>query len=268
VPAKLAEPDLRPILPAVFLLAAALCAPPAAPAAPPAPGSDTAREKRWADEIVPALVVGEAVWLQGKRPQKFLGLYAEAKGAKETKGAVILAHGLGVNPDYGLVGQLRSRLFDMGYSTLSIQMPILAADAPPEGYAALFPEANERLATAISYLHRKGYRRITLVSHSMGSRMAGQYIARYPKVPLTGWIALSVSSGEFPPLKRVTFPVYDVYGEKDFNAVTGGAARRAAMLKRLRGSGQVMVYGADHFYAKKEKELASLIRFLIEGEPK
>jgi pimeloyl-ACP methyl ester carboxylesterase len=255
---------LRPYLPAVFLLAAALCAPPAA-AAPPAPSSDYAREKRWADEIVPGLVVGQAVWLQGKRPQKFLALYAEAKDAK---GAVILAHGLGVNPDYGLIGNLRARLYDMGYSTLAIQMPILAADAPPEGYAALFPEANERLATAISYLHRKGYRRITLVSHSMGSRMAGQYIARYPKVPLTGWIALSVSGGEFPPLKRMGFPVYDVYGEKDLEAVTAGAAKRAAMLKRLRGSGQVMVYGADHFYAKKEKELASLIRFLIEGEPK
>src|SRR5262249_24927688 len=82
---------------AALLLAFAL----AARAAAPAVDSDYAREKRWADEIVPSLVVGEAVWLQGKRPQKFLGLYAEAKNPK---GAIIFAHGLGVNPDYGLIG--------------------------------------------------------------------------------------------------------------------------------------------------------------------
>jgi pimeloyl-ACP methyl ester carboxylesterase len=250
---------LRPNLPAVFLLAAALCAPCAAQ------NSDYAREKRWADEIVPGLVVGEAVWLQGKQPQKFLGLYAEAK---DPKGAVIFAHGLGVNPDYGLIGALRVRLHDLGYTTLSIQMPILAADAPAEGYDALFPEANERFATAIRYLHRKGYRRITLVSHSMGSRMANRYIARYPKVPLSGWVALSVSSGEFLPLKRTAFPVYDVYAEHDLDAVLRGAPARAAVLRRLRGSSQSMVYATDHFYAKKENELAALIRVLIEDEPK
>ena len=47
-----------------------------------------------------------------------------------------------------------------------------------------------------------------------------------------------------------------------------GAAKRAAALKRLRASSQTMVFGADHFYAKKEKELVLLIRLLLEGEQK
>ena len=105
--------------------------------------SDYAREKRWADEIVPSLVVGEPVWLEAPRTQKFLGIYAEAKKAK---GAVVLAHGLGVHPDYGLIGELRTRLTDMGYTTLSIQMPILAADAPAARYPVLFWEADARFA--------------------------------------------------------------------------------------------------------------------------
>jgi len=58
--------------------------------------SDYAREKRWADEIVPQLVSGEPVWLEAPRTEKFLGIYTEAKNAK---GAIILAHGLGVHPD-------------------------------------------------------------------------------------------------------------------------------------------------------------------------
>jgi pimeloyl-ACP methyl ester carboxylesterase len=227
--------------------------------------SDYAREKRWADEVVPSLVAGEAVWLEAPRTEKFLGLYAQAKDAK---GSVILAHGLGVHPDFGLIGELRVRLADAGYTTLSIQMPILAADAPAARYPVLFWEADARFAAALTYLRRKKFDKIVLLSHSMGSRMANHYVAQHPQVPLAGWIALSVSNGEFAAWKRLKFPVYDVYAEKDFDAVLQGAPKRATLLKRTRGSSQTMVFGTDHFFAKKEKELVSLIRLLLEGEPK
>jgi pimeloyl-ACP methyl ester carboxylesterase len=227
--------------------------------------SDYAREKRWADEIVPSLVVGEAVWLEAPRTQRFLGIYAEAKNPK---GAVVLAHGLGVHPDYGLIGDLRTRLADMGYTTLSIQMPILAADAAAARYPVLFWEADARFAAALTYLRKKKFNKVVLLSHSMGSRMANHYIAAHPQVPLSGWISLSISNGEFSPIKRIKFPVYDVYAEKDLDAVLAGVEKRAAAIKRTRGSSQTMVFGTDHYFAKKEKELASLIRLLLEGEPK
>jgi len=244
-------------------LLAALCV--ALPALAQQQPSDYGREKRWADEIVPGIVVGEPVWLEAPRTEKFLGLYTEAKNAKT---AIILAHGLGVHPDYGLIGELRVRLADAGYTTLSIQMPILAADAPAARYPVLFWEADARFAGAMTFLRRKGYQRLVIVSHSMGSRMANHYIAQHPKVPLAAWVCLSISSGEFAPLKQPKFPIYDVYGENDLDTVVQGAAKRAAALKRLHGSSQTMVFGADHFYAKKEKELVMLIRMLLEGEGK
>ena len=244
-------------------VAAVLCAPLLALAQQQP--SDYAREKRWADEVVPSLVVGEPVWLEAPRTKKFLGIYAEAKNPK---GAVILAHGLGVNPDYGVIGELRTRLFDMGYTTLSIQMPVLAAEAPAARYPVLFWEADARFAAALTYLRRKKYGRMVLLSHSMGSRMANHYIAAHPQVPLSGWISLSISSGEFAAMKRVKFPVYDIYAEKDLDPVLAGVEKRAAAIKRIRGSSQSMVFGTDHFFAKKEKELASLIRLLLEGEAK
>jgi dienelactone hydrolase len=225
--------------------------------------SDYAREKRWADQIVPTLVSGEAVWLEAPRTEKFLGIYTEAKNAK---GAIILAHGLGVHPDYGVIGELRIRLADAGYTTLSVQMPLLAADAPAARYPVLFWEADARFAGALTYLRRKHYDRIWLVSHSMGSRMANHYISAHPLVPLSGWISLSISSGDMGPFKKIKFPVYDVYGENDLEAVVKGADRRAATLKRMRGSSQTMVFGADHYFSKKEKDLVSLIRLLLEGE--
>ncbi len=232
--------------------AAALSAPFLALAQQP---SDYAREKRWADEVVPSIVVGEAVWLEAPRTEKFLGIYTEAKNAK---GAIVLAHGLGVHPDHGLIGELRARLADAGYTTLSIQMPILAADAPAARYPVLFWEADARFAGAVSYLWRKGQRRVVLLSHSMGSRMANHYISSQ--------ISLSISNGEFAPLKRVKFPVYDVYAEKDYDVVLQGAQKRAALLKRVRGSSQTMMFATDHFFAKREKELVALVRLLLEGE--
>jgi len=241
--------------------AAALCAPLLALAQQQP--SDYAREKRWADEIVPSLVVGEPVWLEAPRTQKFLGIYAEAKNAK---GAVILAHGLGVHPDYGIIGELRTRLPEMGYTTLSIQMPILAADAPAARYPVLFWEADARFAAALTYLRKKKYAKVVLLSHSMGSRMANHYVAAHPQLPVSGWISLSISSGEFAPMKRLKFPVYDVYAQKDLDAVLAGAEKRASAIRRVRGSSQTMVFGTDHFFAKKEKELAALIRLLLEGE--
>jgi pimeloyl-ACP methyl ester carboxylesterase len=244
-----------------LICAAVLCAPLLA-AAQQQP-SDYAREKRWADEIVPTLVSGEAVWLEAPRTEKFLGLYTEAKDAK---GAIILAHGLGVHPDYGLIGDLRARLADIGYTTLSIQMPILAADAPAARYPVLFWEADARFAAAMTYLRRKHYEKIVLISHSMGSRMANHYIGAHPLVPLSGWVSLSISNGEFATFKRLKFPIFDVYAQNDLDAVLQGAPKRAAVLKRMRGSSQSMVFATDHFFAKKEKELAALIRLLLEGE--
>src|SRR5262245_24604662 len=246
-----------------LVCAAALCAPILA-FAQQTP-SDYAREKRWAEQVVPTIVSGEPVWLEAPRTEKFLGIYTEAKAAK---GAIILAHGLGVHPDYGVIGELRTRLAESGYTTLSVQMPILAAEANPARYPVLFWEADARFAGALTYLRRKRYDRIWLVSHSMGSRMANHYIKAHPLVPLSGWISLSISSGDMGPFKRLKFPVYDVYAENDLEPVLSGAPKRAETLKRMRGSSQTMMFGTDHHFAKKEKDLVSLIRLLLEGEKK
>jgi len=42
--------------------------------------------------------------------------------------------------DWGMVGTLRTELCRRGFATLSIQMPILAADAKAEAYPPTFPE--------------------------------------------------------------------------------------------------------------------------------
>ncbi|HEU0187699.1 MAG TPA: DUF3530 family protein, partial [Gallionellaceae bacterium] len=138
-------------------------------AAAAAQASDYAREQKWADEILPCVVVGDPVYLEQKNAHKFLSLLTKTP---KTKAAVIVVHGIGVHPDWGVIGVLRSQLAEHGYTTLSVQMPILARDASTEIYPATFPEADERLQAAEQFLQARGYRKIALVSHSMGSRMS------------------------------------------------------------------------------------------------
>ena len=133
-------------------------------AALPAAAQDYAREKRWADEVVPGLVVGDAVWLETSAGRKFLAIHAPAS---KPRGAVILVHGIGIHPDYGMIGVLRSKLTDLGWTTLSIQMPVQAADARFKDYTPpLFEEASDRIGKAAAWLAAKGDPRIALVSHN------------------------------------------------------------------------------------------------------
>lgn len=223
-------------------------------------GPDFAREQRWADEIVPGLVLGDAVRLETASKRNFLGIFADAANSR---GAIILMHGSGVHPDFAIVGHLRSLLNDAGFTTLSIQMPVLAADAQAEDYRGVFAQANERIAAAIEYLHAKKQGCIAIVSHSMGARMALDFLKRNPTVPLAAWVPLAISDGDLGGLPRVAFPVFDVYAERDFEVVLAKSNDRAAVVRALPGSRQVMVFGADHFFAGREREVAMLLGDLL-----
>jgi len=221
---------------------------------------DYAREKRWAEEITPGLVVGDAVYLQQKSGHKFLALYAEANPARA---AVIVVHGLGVHPDWALIGALRSGLADHNFATLSIQMPVRAADALGEEYPALFPDAAERIAVAIAFLKSKDHQKIALVAHSMGARMSNFFLARTPGNAIAAWIAIGISNGNFMDADKLRAPILDIYGERDFPQVRQNAEARAAVLRKLKGSAQVEVAGADHYFAGSEQSLtAQITRFL------
>ena len=226
---------------------------------------DYAREKRWANEVVPDLVVGDAVWLRQANGHEFLGLYTRAKNPKA---AVLMVHGLGVQPDFSFFGPLRSGLADMGYSTLSIQMPVLAADAKvADYYPKLFPDAIERIRLGERWLAAKGYTRIVLLSHSLGSWMSQAYFARTPGAPFAAWVCLGRGGG-FGGLKNVKVPVLDVYGDHDLPAVMKAAARRRAALEKIPGSSQIVIAGADHFYHDREAVLQAAIgRFLARVVP-
>ena len=227
-------------------------------AAIPAAAQDYAREGRWADEVVPAIVVGDATWLETSAGRKFLAIHAPAANPK---GAVVIVHGIGVHPDHGVIGVLRSRLADLGWSTLSIQMPVQAADARSEAYyPALFPEAADRIARAGAWLGARGERKIALVTHSLGSWMANEYFDTEARTPYAAWACLGLTGGYSLSTWFSPRPILDVYGEKDLEpSVSAAWRRRLTLASAPEGSRQVMIPAADHFYAGREDELARVI---------
>lgn len=236
-----------------------------------ASAQDYAREKRWADEVVPAVIVGDPVWLELKDGHKFLNLFAEKSGAKV---AIVLVHGVGVHPDHGVIGVLRARLHDIGYTTLSVQMPVAKGEGATvdDYHPALFPQAGERIAAAARFLQSKGYKSIVLASHSMGAWMSNVYLLEAEPVPFRAWIPMGLT-GRFwgaslisiPWLDiewgagRLRLPILDIHGENDIPPTLAGRGARASALTHIPGSEQVMIPGADHHYAGKETELARVI---------
>jgi len=219
--------------------------------------ADYEREKRWADEITPGLIVGEPIYLSQKNSHKFLGIYAEANHA--TVGVVVV-HGMGLHPDWGLIGALRQRLFDFGFTTLSIQMPVLASDAGPNEYPAVFPEAAERLNLAVAYLKDKGYERVVIVSHSNGSRMSRVYMTTNP-VNVSAWVALSLTRGE--TFEGINAPILDLYGQNDLTHVLSSVTKRKTSLHNI-ASRQVVIPDADHFYNGHEEAIIDAVRDFLE----
>ncbi len=223
----------------------------AAVAAPGAP--DYAREKKWADEVIPGLVVGDPVYLQTPRGHhSFLTLFTPAA---DTQKAVVVVHGMGIHPDWGMVGTLRTELADRGLTTLSIQMPILAADATGDAYPPTFPEAAERIAEAVAFLKAKGYTHLAIVSHSMGSRMSGVYMAGKPDPDVKAWASLGLPSGSYAGLK---LPVLDLYGDNDLPPVLKHAGKRKQSLA-ARDSKQVVIARADHFFSGHERAMVDAV---------
>lgn len=236
----------RTTLPLLLLMLAAARVFAAAP--------DYAREKRWADEVSPTVVVGDAVSLPGEGKRPFLALYAEGKPDRP---AVILVHGAGIHPDHSFIGALRSELSERGYATLSLQMPVLAAEVPPADYPALFPIARERIAAGVAFLRDRSASRIAVVSHSMGARMSNDWLAT-PGAQINGWVAIGISNGVFAPVSG-SFPILDLYAERDFDIVLARAPERRAAISARRGSGQIMVPATDHYFGGRYREAVAAI---------
>lgn len=231
--------------------------------------SNLDREKNWAEQVVDTVVVGDPVWLNN-RGHRFLTLYA-SPAAPGSRSAVILLHGRGVHPAWGIMNKLRADIADGGFHTLSVQLPILTADAPLGSYGPTLPEAIERINAGIRYLRdKKGVQRILLLGHSSGANTALAHAVRSPASGVDGIVSISASTYPHSSndllqpaamLGKLKTPVIDIYGSNDLHEVQSFADERSAASRKAGNKGyrQVRIPGADHFYSDHYDALKKLI---------
>jgi pimeloyl-ACP methyl ester carboxylesterase len=235
--------------------------------------SDLAKEKRWADQVVDAIMDGEAIWLNDGTSE-FLGIYTEAE---EDRGrAVIVMHGTGIHPNWQQVIQpLRVGLTEHNWNTLAIQMPILPNEAEYPEYAPLYDEVAPRIDAAIEYLKKNGAKEIVLIGHSQGASMTAYYLTT-SKQKVNGFVAIGMAAFADDPrmdsikaLEKIKLPVLDIYGDDDLEGIMKSVGARAEAAKKAGNKNytQLEVAGANHFFDGKEDELVEAVAGWLEKSP-
>lgn len=234
--------------------------------------SDTEKEKRWADQIVDSLLVGDAEWLEADG-QKFLGIFTEDQTG-DAKGGAIILHGIGVHPNWqDVIYPLRTELPNYGWATLSIQMPILPNEAEVKDYIPLIKEALPRIKAAQAFLKAKEIKPVVVIAHSLGATMATASLAEAGESELAGLVVIGMSGSDLDPQldstaqsAKLTLPMLDLYGSRDLDTVLASTQARKAAARKADHSSyrQTEVEGADHFFVGLEDELVRTVRSWLE----
>ena len=239
----------------------------------PVSAADYEREQRLSDQIVDAIMDGEAVDLEAAG-RSFLGIHMQSD-AEQIKGGVILLHGRGLHPNWESVVQpLRITLPENGWHTLSIQMPVLHKQAKYYDYLPLLPEAQPRIEAAITYLKQQGVENIVLIAHSCGAHMAMHRVRQQGEKGLAAYVGIGMGATDYKqkmphpfPLEKMSIPVFDIYAENDFPAVLRMAPDRLAMIKKAGNpqSAQLQIPGAEHYFEGYDDELVEAISHWLNG---
>ena len=226
---------------------------------------DYEREQRLADQIVDMILDGDPVWLEADG-REFLGIYTEAD---EPKAAVIILHGRGFHPDWAdTVNPLRVGLAELGYNTLSIQMPVLVKDSTYYEYVPIFEYAHERIESAIGFLRDNDNNRVVLLAHSCGVHMSMDWIRDKSDAGIDAYVGLGMGATDYKqpmhqpfPLEQMRVPVLDLYGADEYPAVLRGAPGRKAMIQAAGNglSAQDVLPGADHYFTDQGDALVEAV---------
>ncbi len=199
--------------------------------------------------------------------------YSAYLDGKDSEVAIILCHGRGHDPRWKVVNPLRRGIYKaLGYHTLSLQMP--ANRNSWREYAQDFPKAYRTIQAGIDFLKKEKHaKKIYLMGHSMGSRMATAFLAEYPDAGIDGFIGVGIRSGGEAPmdseqnLRAISIPVIDIYGNKGDGIDYDQAESRADMVSERYK--QVVIQGADHQFNswKHEKEMVRVVIEWLRAQP-
>ncbi|RKZ71260.1 MAG: hypothetical protein DRQ48_04130, partial [Gammaproteobacteria bacterium] len=247
---------------------------------------ELSREQQIAEKLAVTADVDEIISLKAAGG-RFIGLYKRARvrvmvsEISETKtekinGVVILVHGMGAHPDWpDVISPLRTRLTETGWSTLSIQMPILSPEERVAEYGKTLRLANSRIQAAVDYLHGWEIEPIVLLGYSFGAAQAANFLATNKPENVQAFISVSMLAQKFfkPKLDvykfigGITVPMLDIYAEKDLEDVRRGIddRRLAANKNGNTEFQQIELQGSGHHYLGFEEILVEQIQIWLQS---
>lgn len=232
---------------------------------------DVPKEKAVADKLSHDLAYGRILWLGAGTGNEFPVLFTRAVPESHSTTAVVLVHGMGGHPDWPeVISPLRKLLADEGWTTLSVQMPVLPAETPVSDYGKTIDESQKRLSTAIDYLMDYGYEKVVLAGYGFGAAVAAVFLQSDENHEVHAFAGISMLARKYldpaidlyASLEVLELPVLDIYGSDDLKTIINSADERRVAARR-NGHGndykQVVIWNADHYFTGKEHELSSQI---------
>lgn len=217
---------------------------------------DREREARIESEATATLFDGEPVRIalasNDAFAKDFLAIWTEGD---EDKPVVVLAHGPQRHIATDIISGTAIDLNQLGYSTLSLQLPVLNKDCQnAEDYPSTFPEAFARIDAAANWLKAKDRTDLALFGHWVGN----SYLAKTKDAPYQAWIVNGLT-GRFGSMGENEPRVLDVFGENGNSFTLRSAWMRRVWLWFRDDGRQVVVPGADQNFADQTDDLAKAI---------
>jgi hypothetical protein len=230
-------------------------------------GADMAKEQRLRNQVIDYILDGDAVMLKADG-HEFLSIYMEAEEGTP-KGGVILMHGRGLHPNWpNVMYPLRTGLPRHGWSSLSIQLPVLDNQSSFYDYLDILPQSYPRISAAVDYLRQQGIERIVLLAHSCGVHMSIGWLDNNPQQDIYAYIGVGMGSTDKgqPMLKpfaleKFKMPILDIRGEHDYPAVHGKAPDRWQRIQQAGhpASRQQVIDDADHYFTDRDDVLLKAV---------
>lgn len=190
------------------------------------------------------------------------------QSAPKGKGILLLLHDFGAHADWpGVVAPLRRGLPPLGWSTLSLQLPLPGPGLPAAQREAWLDQAAPRIDAAMEFLKGEGQADVVLVGHGLGAVAALDWLTAHPE-RARGAVLISLPHlrGAGPRLAtsdllgKATFPMLDLYGGADLDEVTTTAPLRRTGAGHGGNYLQLLLPGADHFFTAQDAVLSSRVR--------
>lgn len=233
-----------------------------------ATAAEVVGEQHLAQILSRSLTYGDLVWLEAGG-QRFFGIYTAAQ-ARTTRGGAVIVPDFGANADWPeVVEPLRSRLPQVGWATLSVQLPIPVSDAPIAAYGREVTQAGQRIAAAIAYLRGHKLKPIVLIGHGLGAAICAQVLASGQVKDVAALVAVGMASMpalrpqlDVPAeLRELKLPVLDLYGGRDLDRVLRMAPKRLAAAREAHNTryDQLEIDGAGHGFHDMRDLLVSRV---------